>query len=418
MATQIDAEIEPRPADERPRSSTPFRDLLSETNDELDQWTNLSRALRIVVTGKTGAGKSTLLNGFVGEKAPGPFREGHSFDPGTLEVSHHKFTKNNVEVTVWDCPGLQDGTENEDLYLQDLKNKTSGDIDIMLYCISMEEVRFDGVRHADAMKKLTNVFERRVWKNTVIVLTFANQIVYRLKRQEQSNMTLEEKFEAKVEEWKKKIQQLLRDNDCTDEETLQNIQVVPAGFKKPSLPGRKYWLSNVWIAIFQTLKTEDAKVAVISLNRHRFRTDPNEKYLVVPNLKRPPPVKEEEFKREIEDHPIVISPDMEAYLHKVGAEIVAASSAGVVIGATIGGVVAGAASFGVGIAAGAGVGGIIGGGIGFVLSTLFRAYKYRKAKKEDEADTQGLEDPETTDVLVTPESTSDVEEQSESQHEE
>ena len=109
---------------------------------EFKEWEALPRSLRIVVTGKTGAGKSTLLNGFVGGKAH-PFGEGDELDAGTLEVKQHTFKKHNVEVTVWDCPGFQDGTDNEEAYLEDLKKKTNGDIDVMLYCISMEDTRFD-----------------------------------------------------------------------------------------------------------------------------------------------------------------------------------------------------------------------------------------------------------------------------------
>ena len=419
MAARFDDRIEQTPA-EPARSSTPHHgDVLSDridvdTMEEYEKWLELRRTLRIVVTGKTGAGKSTLLNGFVGEKT-GPFEQGHGLSAGTQEVASHTFMKNNVEVTVWDCPGLQDGTENEERYLQHLKDQTKSDIDIMLYCISVDDVRFDQERHGAAMLKLTEVFGRDIWKHTVIVLTFANRLVMRLRRMK-LNVPLEDVFEEKLAEWKSKLQQLLRSINCTENEIIEKISVVPAGFNKPSLPGRKYWLSSVWMAIFKTLKTEVAKAAVISLSKHRFRSDPKEKYLVIPQHK---PVSEDEFKNNIEEHPIVISPDMEAYLHKVGAEIVAFSSAGVVLGATIGGLVTGVASFGIGAPVGVGIGGFIGGGIGFVASSLFRAYKYRKAMKQSKAGTSSRhDDPESSDVLITPESTSDIDEPSESPREE
>lgn len=183
MATEFDGRIEPIHADRASSRPTQSRyDALSDTADdeEFSEWAGLRRSLRIVVTGKTGAGKSTLLNGFVGENTH-PFEEGHGLDPGTLEVKQHTFTKHNVDVTVWDCPGLQDGTENDEVYLQDLKKKTGGDIDVMLYCISMEETRIDRRRHGIAMQNLTEVFGRGVWRHTVVVLTFANRIVNRLK---------------------------------------------------------------------------------------------------------------------------------------------------------------------------------------------------------------------------------------------
>ena len=310
----------------------------------------------------------------------------------------------------WDCPGLQDGTSNEEQYLKDLEDKTNGDIDVMLYCISMEDVRFDHECHGTAMLKLTLVLGKRIWDHTVIVLTFANRVVHRLKRQGCSN--LDEQFGQKVKQWKDKIRQLMYEIKCTDEhtDTIEKIQVVPAGYKKPSLPGCKFWLSSLWIEIFVALKTDQAKAAALSLNKHRFRTDPDEKYSGI-GARRHPPVSDDDFKKEIKDQPIVISPDMEAYLHKVGAEIVAISSVGVVAGATIGGIITGAVSFGAGAPVGAGIGGVIGGGIGFVAWTLFQLYKYRKANAsktqalENKKEENSSDDPE---LCITPEPPSDT----------
>ena len=386
----------------------------SVTSEDFKEWAALKRSLRIVVTGKTGAGKSTLLNAFVGARTD-PFHVGHGFDAGTLVVSQHTFTKHNVEVTVWDCPGLQDGTENEDAYLLDLKDKTKGDIDIMLYCIQMDDTRFDEERHRHAMEKLTEVLGRRVWKYTVIVLTFANVVVRRIRQKRLANQ--DEEFEVKVREWKEKICMLLRTTKCTS--NPEKIEIIPAGFKNKSLPGRKYWLSSLWMAIFLTLKTEDAKEAVIHLNKDRFRTDPEEEYPTRDGIEdRPPPVTDDDFKKDIEEHPIVVSPDMEAYLHKIGAEIVAVSSMGAVVGATIGGVVTGVASFGVATPVGAGLGGVIGGGIGFIATSLFQAYRHRKLvskKKESAAKKSELE---TSDPDITPEHSSDgQDEQTDSLHE-
>ena len=404
MASKFEAQIESVgiSGDHREQIIQPGNDSsVGEADNDaraFKEWESLPRSLRIVVTGKTGAGKSTLLNGFVGGKTR-PFGEGEGFDPGTLEVKQYTFKKHNVEVTVWDCPGLQDGTQNEEAYLEDLKEKTNGDIDIMLYCISMEDTRFDRARHGMAMQYLTQVFGRRVWRHTVIVLTFANRVAHRLIRQESSNLDTE--FEVKVNEWKTNIQGMLREINCTETSSvIDKIQVVPAGFKKPSLPGRKFWLSNVWVAIFVTLKTDEAKAAAIALNEHRFRTDPEQEYpstftdvaftghkrSSTVEVERPPPVTDDDFKnKDIQDQPIVITPDLEEYLHRAGAEIVAISSIGAVAGATIGGVIAGAASLGIGAPVGAGVGGLIGGGVGFIMSTLFRVYKHRKTASERQA---------------------------------
>lgn len=376
---------------------------------EFQEWESLPRSLRIVVTGKTGAGKSTLLNGFVGGRTR-PFKEGSGFDPETLEVQQYTFKSRNVEVTVWDCPGLQDGTKNEDAYLRDLREKTNGDIDVMLYCISLENTKFNRQCHGEAMQNLTQVFGQQLWKHTVVVLTFGNYEVRRLKVKVSATSSLDQLFEEKVNQWKTKIQGMLLETNCTENPSdIENIQVVPAGFRKPSLPNRKFWLSHLWIAIFATLKTDEAKAAAIALNKHRFRTDPDQKYpdkvtsrlstyeFAGPGdsieLERPPPVANEEFNKDIEDQPIVITPDMEAYLHKVGVEIITASGIGAVTGATIGGLIAGVASVGIATPVGAGVGGMIGGGIGLIVSTLFRVYKHRKATREQSSSKSAVNSP-------------------------
>ena len=322
MAAKFEGVVEP--AAEKFHES----DVLSIYDEEFKDWVGLKRSLRIVVTGKTGAGKSTLLNGFVGGEVC-PYKEVEGFDPQTHYVKQHTFVKCNVEVTVWDCPGLQDGTSNEELYLQDLEDKTNGGIDVMLYCISMKDAKFDQECHGTAMLKLTLVLGKCIWNHTVIVLTFANHVVHKLKRRGCSD--LDEQFGQKVKQWKDKIQQLMYEIKCTDEHTntIEKIQVVPAGYKNPSLPGYKFWLSSLWIEIFEALKTQQAKAAALTLNKHRFRTDPDDvrkRWFMYFGFslrnQRLPPVSYDDFKQEIKYQPIVILQDSKSYVQliKVGGK--------------------------------------------------------------------------------------------------
>ena len=395
MATKFDAQIESVEASASGDHHEPLTQRGNDSGDEDDdarafkEWVALRRSLRIVVTGKTGAGKSTLLNGYIGGKTR-PFKEGDGFDPERLEVEQHTFMKHNVEVTIWYCSGLQDGIENEEAYLEDLKNKTNGDIDVMLYCISMEEIQFDPQCHGAAMEHLTEAFGCHIWRQTVIVLTFANKEVRRLKIR-QSNV--DKAFERKVMEWKTKILDTLRKISCIKkplDSDIKQIQVVPAGFKTPSLPGRKFWLSNVWISIFVTLKTDEAKAAAVALNEHRFRSGPEQKYPSIftyiaspwhrrssaAEVERPPTVTDDDFKNQ--DQPIVITP--------------------------------GIGSVEIGTPVGAGVGGLISGGIGFIMSSLFPAYKHHKAASErDKAATSGVTPDGQTDIAGICESYDNIE---------
>ena len=91
-----------------------------------------------MVTGKTGTGKSTLLNGLLGEEI---FKEGHNLDSETREVTIiRKEMDTGVTVIAYDCPGLQDGTGDEDAYLKDMQDKIRDGLDLVLYCISMSNI--------------------------------------------------------------------------------------------------------------------------------------------------------------------------------------------------------------------------------------------------------------------------------------
>jgi predicted GTPase len=75
---------------------------------------------------------------------------------------------------VFDSPGLQDGTNKENEYVQDMGEKCK-DVDLILYTVKMTDERMhdDDVR---AMRKLTIAFGEQFWSRAAIVLTFANQV--------------------------------------------------------------------------------------------------------------------------------------------------------------------------------------------------------------------------------------------------
>ena len=90
---------------------------------EIKEWIRESknRKIEILVTGRTGVGKSTLVNGLVGEEVAEVGRQLHAT---TMDVQGYELkTQEGIEVIVWDSPGLQDGSGNEEKYLAEMKEK-------------------------------------------------------------------------------------------------------------------------------------------------------------------------------------------------------------------------------------------------------------------------------------------------------
>ena len=239
-------------------------------SESIKRWLEQSKSLRILITGKTGVGKSALVNGIVGKYVA---KEGDTPNPETLKVTEYRTTIQDVEVIIYDSPGLQDGIDNEEAYLKDMEGRCK-EVDLNLYCTKMTEPMDKG--DYSAISKLSNAFGMNsFWQNTLFVLTFANKVKLPSHRgsSTQSQLPLEEYFEQQLVRWKEKLQQALYD-EGVKREVANKVPVIPAGYhRNPSLPAAncEYWLSNVW---FQCLeRTADvAKPALLKINWERLRT--------------------------------------------------------------------------------------------------------------------------------------------------
>ena len=78
-------------------------------------------------------------------------KEGDDLNPQTMEVQSYTTNLNGVDITVWDSPGLQDGTDNEESYIKQMSAKCGKGCDFVVYCIKMTENRFtsDEIRRSD-----------------------------------------------------------------------------------------------------------------------------------------------------------------------------------------------------------------------------------------------------------------------------
>ena len=358
-------------------------ELKAEEKTEMKEWIKRKKELRIIVTGKTGTGKSTLLNCFIGTKF---FKEGDDLDPCTKTVEVYRYARDGISIIAWDCPGLQDGTDNEEDYLKDLVEKTERNVDLMVYCVDMSSIRGTDLRvHGSAMQKLTKILGPGVWSNAIIALTFANLYETRITTKQptisRENLSIE--FNKRIDLWKEKLQEALREVGVPDI-TINSLPVCPAGYYTiPHLPGYHLWASQMWVTMLCAVK-EYAQPLPIMLNIGRFREKSE--------------LSDEDFALPPEQQPIFISQPLSDYYlldsKIIGGTYGGGTSAGLVIagtavgaaagttaGGVVGGIIAGAATFGAGAVLGAVVGAGIGAGIGIATNTLINLYRRRKQKK-------------------------------------
>jgi hypothetical protein len=180
--------------------------------------------------------------------------------------------ENGIEVIVWDSPGLQDGTTEERKYLDDIRRKCKGNIDLFLYCINMSETRFvSGNPDIKAMKQLTDTLGQDMWKNALIVLTFANVYILQVEDNFDNPEDLRKSFLDEVESWRDIIHQAMQEEVGLDPQLVKDVAVVPAGYcyTPEIVSGDGLWLSKLWKESVSAARPL-SQPAFVKLNAHRL----------------------------------------------------------------------------------------------------------------------------------------------------
>ena len=214
-------------------------------------------SLTIALVGKTGVGKSQLVNALVGDfKAD----EGNSLHPETKRVEVFQSEKHGVQIKIWDTPGVQDGTGQEDDYLQQIHENVK-DVDLLLYCVAMTDTRFRPEDKA-AIRNIVDKLGTEIWKKAMIVLTFANQV----RPNSSYGGSAKKYFEETLAQFRKAY---------TEESTSVGVQLdnpcTPAGdIGQQELPICKDWLPVFWLMALKKIDNS-AKSAMLKVNYSRLK---------------------------------------------------------------------------------------------------------------------------------------------------
>ena len=352
--------------------------ITEEEQHEVMKEVHRKKQFGIMACGVTGTGKSTLLNGIVGKCV---FKEGDTLQHETVEVHKHLSEADSHHLIVCDTPGFCDSSGNEERYIRIIGDACK-DVDVLLYCISMRQTkaRMDN-QDVKTLKNLKRALKKEIWEHCIVVLTFANSEITRLKQRKVAD--LKKEFHSKVQLWKEKVMEVFTEAGIDD---LDNIHVVPAGIKtRPSLlpDDDDMWLSVLWYTVFDLASDDGQSV----LTRHN-----------VNRIKEPSKVDPSDFKeKELYDQPIVVPKNwkdrVKDRLPVVGAALGSGGAAGITgatIGATIGALAIGIPSFGIAAGVGLLVGAAIGGGTGVGVSVLtakaVAAVRKRKKAQAEEAE--------------------------------
>ena len=176
-----------------------------------------------------------------------------------------------MKITVFDTPGLADGTGNDKRYLRQILQKVTT-VDLLLFCTDMASRRFSD-DDARTIRKLTKTFGASLWEHALVVLTFANEVHLNAKEEDHTVVDPVQQqsilFQKRIRDFQQKIQDCLF-RGGVHQEAVSKLPFVPAGeTKKPRLPDRDNWLTALWIAAFKRIN-RNAKADFLLANFDRI----------------------------------------------------------------------------------------------------------------------------------------------------
>ncbi len=155
----------------------PSQDTIDDIIIKIEPSENKLKEMSILIVGKTGSGKSTFINSVFGEKVATEKRGVVPQEHDVLE--RHQRNINGIDITFYDTRGLCDHEVSNKEFVTKLSQYQKIQFDLVLICINITERIDRGM--ITAINDISNVFDDKFWRHSIILLTFTNRFELELK---------------------------------------------------------------------------------------------------------------------------------------------------------------------------------------------------------------------------------------------
>ncbi len=352
-----------------------------------------SEACNLVVVGHQSTDIALVVNGLIGiqlltaeetNQRMCVIKEHTAQAPGVTDGPNQPCVK--VKVCVFAGLGA-DSQQTPELIRQSCPKDTVG---VLIYTVTANGLGIETTEMIEEINKVTRAYGADIWQNSVIVFLNGHQCANALQDVPNQQAAVSQRsFNRAVDVWTERVQNIMLSRamiTSMPQKVVQTIGFAVAGKENElQLPGRDFWLSVMWVKVFEKSKNAFYKKGVSKLANFQSRMKERSEM-------RRPEVSDDTKSKQIWEQPI--STGYMSYSQKVfiaaggTAAGVAAGGIGATIGALIGALAIGIPSFGIAAGAGLVIGAAVGSGIGVGVAGAttvgVNAYKSARERKEQE----------------------------------